>query len=121
MTDVLVSGAVVSASAVVIPLESVSADAPEPHAGLVSLATLGGSEVGVWEHSVGTSMDVEEDEIFVVVSGSATLEFDDGEQLQVTAGDVVRLSAGTRTTWIVHETLRKIYVCQAADLAAPSA
>ena len=34
--------------------------------------------VGVWQHSVGTSTDVEADEIFVVLSGRATVEVVDG-------------------------------------------
>ncbi|WP_061964022.1 cupin domain-containing protein [Demequina aurantiaca] len=121
MTDVLASGKVVSASAVEVPIEAIHADAQEPRAGLVPLATLDGCEVGVWEHTAGASSDVEEDEVFVVVSGSATIAIVDGGELHVTAGDVVRLSAGMRTTWTVHETLRKIYVCNVADLATPSA
>ena len=43
--------------------------------------------------------------------GSATVEFaDDGETLDLRAGDVVRLAAGTHTVWSVTETLRKVYL-----------
>ena len=35
---------------------------------------------------------------------------DDGEQVELRPGSVVRLRAGERTTWVVHETIRKIYV-----------
>jgi len=66
--------------------------------------------VGVWQHSTGVSTDVEADEVFVVLSGRATVEVDDGPTLEVGPGDVGLLPAGARTTWTVHETLRKIYV-----------
>lgn len=71
--------------------------------------------VGVWQHGVGESTDVEADEVFVVLSGRATIEFDDAESIDCGPidcgpGDVVMLPAGARTRWTVHETLRKIYV-----------
>jgi hypothetical protein len=66
--------------------------------------------VGVWQHSTGVSTDVEADEIFVVLSGRATIEVADGPTLEIGPGDVGLLPAGARTTWTVHETLRKIYV-----------
>jgi uncharacterized cupin superfamily protein len=66
---------------------------------------------GVWEMTPGVMSDVESDEVFVVLSGSATVEFDDeGETLHIEAGDVVRLAAGARTVWSVTETLRKVYL-----------
>ena len=66
--------------------------------------------VGVWQHSTGVSTDVEADEIFVVLSGRATVEVAGGPTLEVGPGDVGLLPVGARTTWTVHETLRKIYV-----------
>jgi mannose-6-phosphate isomerase-like protein (cupin superfamily) len=69
-----------------------------------------GVEVGVWEMSPGTATDVEVDEVFVVLSGAATVTFDDGEAVDLGPGSVVRLRAGEHTTWVVRETLRKIYV-----------
>jgi uncharacterized cupin superfamily protein len=66
--------------------------------------------VGVWQHSTGVSTDVEADEVFVVLSGRATVEVADGPTLEVGPGDVGLLPAGARTTWTVHETLRKVYV-----------
>ena len=67
-------------------------------------------EVGVWQHSVGTSRDVEADEVFVVLSGRATIEVADGPTLEVGPGDIGILSSGAETVWTVHETLRKVYV-----------
>jgi uncharacterized cupin superfamily protein len=66
--------------------------------------------VGVWQHSTGVSTDVEADEVFVVLSGRATVEVVDGPTLEIGPGDVGLLPAGARTTWTVHETLRKVYV-----------
>ena len=72
---------------------------------------LAGVEVGVWEMTPGTATDVEVDEVFVVLAGAGTVTFDDdGEQVELGPGSVVRLRAGERTTWVVRETIRKIYV-----------
>jgi uncharacterized cupin superfamily protein len=64
---------------------------------------------GVWEHTAGVSTDTESDEIFVVVSGRATVEVDDGPTLELGPGDIGVLRAGDRTTWRVHEDLRKVF------------
>ena len=66
--------------------------------------------VGIWQHSPGVSSDVEADEVFVVLSGRATIEVAGGPTLQVGPGDVGMLAAGSHTVWTVHETLRKVYV-----------
>ena len=47
--------------------------------------------------------------MFVVVSGRATIEFEDGASIDVGPGDVCVLEEGARTVWTVHETLRKAY------------
>ena len=69
-----------------------------------------GLDIGLWEHSVGVSSDVEVDEIFVILSGSAEIDFKDGPSLTVGPGDVVQLQAGDQTTWNVKEPLRKFWV-----------
>lgn len=66
--------------------------------------------VGIWQHTAGVSRDVEADEVFVVLSGRARIEVAGGPVLEVGPGDVGLLAAGSRTTWTVHETLRKVYV-----------
>lgn len=82
-----------------------------PHTGVATLGSFGGREVGVWEMTPGVMRDVEADEVFVVLSGAATVEFDDGTTpLTLAAGDVVRLAEGARTVWTVTETLRKVYL-----------
>jgi uncharacterized cupin superfamily protein len=74
---------------------------------------LAGTEVGVWEMTAGAVRDVEEDEVFVVLSGSATIEFEGGEEVIVGPGDVMSLVKGQRTVWTVTERLRKVYVVTA--------
>ncbi|MFG2939501.1 cupin domain-containing protein [Streptomyces sp. NPDC048282] len=64
---------------------------------------------GIWQITPGVVTDTEADELFVVVSGSATIEVEDGPTFTVGPGDMAVLRAGDRTTWTVHETLRKAY------------
>ncbi|EID16790.1 cupin domain-containing protein [Mycolicibacterium phlei] len=82
-----------------------------PTTAAVELGEFNGLEVGVWEMSPGVMTDVEADEVFVVLSGAATVEFADGTPaLTLGPGDVVRLAAGAQTVWTVTETLRKVYL-----------
>jgi uncharacterized cupin superfamily protein len=84
--------------------------AGSPTTGSAQLGEFGGHEYGVWEHTVGTSTDVETDELFIVLSGAATVEFIDEERLvRLCPGSLMRLEAGQRTVWTVTETLRKVY------------
>ena len=84
-----------------------------PRSGAVELGTLGGCAVGVWEITPGVSTDVEADELFVVLSGRAVVEFDDGSAaLHLQPGSVARLRGGSRTKWTVSETLRKVYIVE---------
>jgi uncharacterized protein len=64
---------------------------------------------GIWQMTPGVVTDTEADEIFVVLAGRATVGFADGTVLEVGPGDVAVLTEGARTTWTVHETLRKVY------------
>lgn len=85
-----------------------------PQVAATELTSAGGVEVGVWAHTAGTSTDVEADEVFVVLAGRATIEFEDGTLLEVGPGDVGILPLGARTRWTVHEDLRKVYVIRGA-------
>lgn len=82
-----------------------------PAAGAIALGSYAGREVGVWEHTPGTSTDVEADELFIVLSGRATVTFVDEERVvHLRPGSVMQLFAGQRTQWAVTETLRKVYM-----------
>lgn len=81
-----------------------------PTTGSAELDSSLGVEIGVWEITPGTSTDVEVDEVFVVLSGRATVHGVADRPLEIGPGSVVRLEEGMQTTWVVHETLRKIYV-----------
>ena len=73
---------------------------------------IAGAEVGVWECTPGTSTDTEVDEVSVVMSGRARIDFISPAlpSIEIRPGDVFRLAAGMKTVWTVTETLRKVYV-----------
>lgn len=104
----------VDATAVALAYRDLSAEqtiAGRPRVGSAELGRLGDCTVGVWELSPSISSDVEADEFFIVLSGAATVDFADGSpSLQLRAGSVGRLVAGSATRWTVTATLRKIYV-----------
>jgi uncharacterized cupin superfamily protein len=92
-----------------LPVEQVREGAPT--AGAAALGEFAGHEVGVWEMTSGTATDVEADELFIVLSGAATVEFLDEERVvHLVPGSVMQLKAGERTVWTVTETLRKVYI-----------
>ncbi len=70
----------------------------------------GRARMGVWEITPGTVSDVEAEEMFVVLKGSARVSVEGGPTLDLAPGCVGFLRAGDRTTWRVSETLRKVYV-----------
>ncbi|MFD5224121.1 cupin domain-containing protein [Microbacterium sp. NPDC058342] len=105
---------VVRARKVVVPLSPVPREdivSGSPRQGSVELGTIGDCTAGIWELQDGVVTDTEIDEVFVVISGGATIELlDEGRSVEVKAGDVMRLAAGTRTRWIVEDHIRKIYL-----------
>ena len=113
---------VVHAAAAEVPTEPVQPDqviSGDPVAGAVGLHSPPGIDAGIWEHSVGTSTDVEIDEVFVIISGRATIAVEGEPSVEIGPGDVVTLAEGTVTTWTVHETLRKVFVAR-AEAATPT-
>ncbi|TDD12024.1 cupin domain-containing protein [Nonomuraea diastatica] len=104
-----------TAGAFSVPVHDVQLTADELDPGQIvagepaaSSLELGGGR-GIWEITPGVVTDVETDEIFVVLSGRATIAVEGGTTIEVGPGDVGLLAEGARTTWIVHETLRKVY------------
>lgn len=80
--------------------------------GAAVLARTDAYEVGVWEHAVGRSTDVETDEVFVVLAGSGRVFLEDGSVLVLRPGTVGVLYAGTRTVWEIDEPLRKVWIVE---------
>ena len=64
---------------------------------------------GVWQCTPGTVTDIEQDEMFIIVAGRATVEVEGGQTLYLQPGVAGILERGARTVWTVHETLRKVY------------
>ena len=82
-----------------------------PRVGTAELGELGDCAVGIWEHTAGVSTDTEVDEFFIILAGRGSVTFADGTPaMELKAGTVGHLKAGTETTWTITETLRKIYV-----------
>lgn len=108
-------GAVVDAGALPLshaPLPASEVVSGAPTTAAVALADIAGVEVGVWEMTPGAASDTETDEVFVVLSGRARIDFVEPAlpSIDVGPGSVVRLAEGQRTVWTVTETLRKVYV-----------
>lgn len=89
--------------------EQIVAGTPEISGLVLDSSDDGRIERGVWQHTPGVSRDVESDELFVVVSGRATVAVEGGPVLELSPGVAGLLRAGDRTLWTVHETLRKVY------------
>lgn len=116
MSELLPAGKndVVRGRGAIVPLEPVPADEVEagnPRQGVLEFDTIGSYEAGIWELRAGTVTDTEVDELFIVLSGAATITLlDEGRSVEVKAGDVMRLVAGTRTRWDVQDHIRKVYI-----------
>ena len=77
---------------------------------VAAVDTEGDMEVGVWEHSVGESTDTEVEEVFVVISGKGTVNCEQGGVIDLAPGTIGILPAGSRTTWKITETVRKVWI-----------
>ncbi len=111
----LAPGTMTDAASVVLvhgPVPSGQVVAGTPTTGHVVLDDDGTRAVGVWEMSVGAMRDIEADEVFLVLAGAATVEFEHpmADPIALAPGSVVRLRAGMRTIWTVQQPLRKLYV-----------
>ena len=113
----LIAGAVTDAAGLVIEHEPVPADQVvdgSPTTGYLALDASDVGEIGVWEMTPGAMRDVEVDEVCVVLSGAATVEFEHphASPIVLAPGSIVRLEAGMKTIWTVRETLRKVFIAR---------
>jgi uncharacterized cupin superfamily protein len=95
-----------------VGLEPLTADHDTALAGLVQVSSVNDMAVGVWDHTIGTSTHTEEDEVFIVVSGSVIVTEDGSAPTRFGPGDIGILRSGARTTWEVTEPLRKVWVAR---------
>lgn len=73
---------------------------------------------GIWEVTPGTFNSTRPgyDEICQILSGAATIIEPDGGSFDIGPGSMFVTPAGWEGTWIIHETLRKMWVVK--DLPA---
>ncbi|TDZ80132.1 hypothetical protein DE4585_03883 [Mycobacteroides salmoniphilum] len=107
-----IGAAHVNAAACELSLEALTEGviAGQPTAAAEAIHSTWGVEIGIWEMTPGAASDVEEDEIFVVLSGLGSIQHDDGSVTPLHPGSLVRLYAGQRNTWHVVHTVRKVYL-----------
>lgn len=93
-------------------------DATEVTTAFGELGSIGGADFGLWEMSVGEMRDVEGDEVFLVISGTGHIEFEDSPRpdIALAPGILVRLSDGEKTRWTISEApLRKLFIAPSED------
>lgn len=97
-----------------VPREQVTDGSP--HTGMQALADAFGAEIGVWEMTEGGMRDIEIDEVFIVLAGEATVTLlvdgVEAKRIELRAGSLCRLAAGSATRWDVSRALRKVYVSE---------
>ncbi|MFE1082636.1 cupin domain-containing protein [Brevibacterium sediminis] len=81
--------------------------------GFAELGTIGGADFGLWEMNAGAMRDIEGDEVFLVISGTGRIEFDEPRRdpIELVPGSLVRLVDGMKTRWYIDGTpLRKLFI-----------
>ncbi len=86
--------------------------AGKPMEASASLWNHNGLDVGVWEATAGSFTATRDgyDEVFVGLSGTATLTCTDGMRFDLSAGSMLFTPAGFKGRWDVSSTFRKAYV-----------
>ena len=77
-----------------------------------SLWSGAGLDVGYWECTPGRFTATRDGytEICQLLSGRVTIEVEGQEPVTLGAGDTLVMPSGWRGVWVVHETVRKLYV-----------
>lgn len=74
-------------------------------------ANAGEPDYGIWECSPGRwRRQVKEAEFAHFLSGRCTFVADDGQRVEIAAGDTTFWPANSVGIWDVHETIRKVYI-----------
>ena len=91
-----------------LPQESIVEGSPDASGAVLSRSDDSRIVRGVWECTPGKfTWTFSYDETLVVISGSATVELDTGERVDLGPGVMAFFGRGHQATWTVHETLRK--------------
>lgn len=74
-------------------------------------------EFGLWEMSEGSMRDVEAEELFIVLSGKASVRVEpvngfEAEEFSLLPGSICHLREGMHTIWMVDQPLRKVYLAK---------
>ena len=73
-------------------------------------AQTGEPDYGIWECSPGRwRRQVKEAEFAHFLAGRCTFIADDGQRVEIAAGDTTYWPANSMGVWDVHETVRKVY------------
>ena len=64
---------------------------------------------GIWKCTAGVVTDIEEDEMFTIVEGRATVYIEGGPTLEISPGYVGFFSKGAKTKWVIHEDILKTF------------
>lgn len=90
------------------PAQIVSGD-PKTFVLVLAESEGGAEEAGLWRCTPGVVTDTEVREESLIMTGKATIEFEDGQMITVGPGDVLTFQGGENTVWTVEETLLKAY------------
>ena len=82
---------------------------PEIYSAIMSTSYNGKILRGIWKCTVGTVRDVEEDEMFTVLEGRATVVIENGPTLELSPGVMGEFKKGDKTVWTIHENLLKTF------------
>ncbi len=71
-----------------------------------------GSEGGIWECTPGKfTREIMQAELTTFLTGRAIFQPENGDPIEIEAGDVLYFPENSRGTWEVIETVRKAYLC----------
>ena len=86
-----------------------------PKTGEMEFGTTEKLRVGLWCHTVGKSIQENDDEVFVVLQGHGKIILDDKTTLELEPGTVGRLLKGQDRVWDITEDFRKVWITSKED------
>ena len=72
---------------------------------------LEGARSGIWEATPGSyARHIAEGEVMHILSGHSSFTPEHGDKIEIRAGDTVYFPPNTHGVWVIHETMRKVFV-----------